>query len=102
MHTQHLIGRVKQIQTDLRSMSDELQVRGYMVMAEELRSEAKSMEGVLIALHEDLTAERARAAENYSGVRCMCVLTGCRAGPGCPRYCDHCKDHIAHVERVGA
>lgn len=32
---------------------------------------------------------------DYAGVRCMCVLTGCRAGPGCPHYCEHCKRHIA-------
>ena len=31
----------------------------------------------------------------YEGVRCICVLTGCRAGPGCPHYCNHCKAHIA-------
>jgi hypothetical protein len=35
----------------------------------------------------------------YAGVRCMCVLTGCRAGPGCPHYCGHCKAHIAHASR---
>lgn len=29
----------------------------------------------------------------------MCVLTGCRAGPGCPRYCKHCKGHIDHMAR---
>ena len=37
--------------------------------------------------------------EDYAGARCMCVLTGCRAGPGCPHYCGHCKAHIAHTER---
>ena len=100
MHTQHLIGRVKQMQADLRSVSDDLQLRGYTVMAEELRGEARSMEGVLLALRDDLASERKQKAESYSGVRCMCVLTGCRAGPGCPRYCEHCKGHIAHVERV--
>lgn len=36
----------------------------------------------------------------YAGVRCMCVLTGCRAGPGCPHYCGHCKAHIAHVSKT--
>jgi len=40
------------------------------------------------------------AVKEYDGVRCMCVLTGCRAGPGCPHYCDHCKHHIAHVQRT--
>jgi hypothetical protein len=40
-----------------------------------------------------LAPERAE----YAGVRCMCVLTGCRAGPGCPHYTDHCKQHIAHA-----
>lgn len=32
----------------------------------------------------------------YSGVRCMCLVTGCSAGAGCPHYTDHCKAHIAH------
>jgi hypothetical protein len=36
----------------------------------------------------------------YAGVRCMCVVTGCRAGPGCPHYCEHCKQHIAAVEKA--
>jgi len=36
----------------------------------------------------------------YTGVRCMCVLTGCRAGPGCPHYCSHCKAHIALVSKA--
>ncbi len=68
MHTQHLIGRVKQIQTDMRSVSDDLQIRGHTVMAEELRGEAKSMEGLLLTLRADLTAERANAADNYRPV----------------------------------
>ena len=33
----------------------------------------------------------------YAGVRCMCVLTGCRAGPGCPHYSTHCRNHIDAV-----
>jgi hypothetical protein len=37
--------------------------------------------------------------EEYAGVRCMCVLTGCRAWPGCPHYCGHCKAHIAFASR---
>lgn len=32
----------------------------------------------------------------YTGVRCMCVLTGCQAGPGCPHYTEHCRKHIDH------
>lgn len=32
----------------------------------------------------------------YSGVRCMCLVTGCSAGACCPHYTDHCKAHIAH------
>jgi hypothetical protein len=42
-----------------------------------------------------LVPERAE----YAGVRCMCVMTGCRAGPGCPHYCGHCKAHIAFSGR---
>lgn len=38
--------------------------------------------------------------EPYQGVRCMCVLTGCRAGPGCPHYCASCRDHIAYVSKA--
>ena len=34
-------------------------------------------------------------AREYAGVSCMCVVTGCRAGPGCPHYSSHCKKHIA-------
>lgn len=33
----------------------------------------------------------------HTGVRCMCVLTGCRAGPGCPHYGANCRKHIEHV-----
>ena len=40
MHTQHLIGRVRRIQADLRSVSDGLQLRGHTVQAEELRHKA--------------------------------------------------------------
>lgn len=32
----------------------------------------------------------------YCGVRCMCVDTGCRAGPGCPHYTKHCAAHMRH------
>lgn len=42
-------------------------------------------------------AQAEAVPQEYSGVRCMCVLTGCRAGPGCPHYTSHCKAHIAHV-----
>jgi hypothetical protein len=45
---------------------------------------------------ESITAPRWR--EPYTGVRCMCVLTKCRAGPGCPHYNSHCKTHIAHED----
>lgn len=38
----------------------------------------------------------------YDGVRCMCVVTGCRAGPGCPHYCEHCKKHIAAMAATGS
>jgi hypothetical protein len=54
MHTQHLIGRVKRIQAELRSVSDDLQQRGHTVIAEELRGEAKSMEGLLLILRAEL------------------------------------------------
>lgn len=43
-----------------------------------------------------------RQVESYQGVRCMCVLTGCRAGPGCPHYGHGCKAHIAHIAHVRA
>lgn len=36
--------------------------------------------------------------EQYKGVRCTCVLTGCRAGPGCPHYGKHCQAHIDHTQ----
>lgn len=42
-------------------------------------------------------AQSEAAAQEYAGARCMCVVTGCRPGPGCPHYTDHCKAHIAHV-----
>jgi septal ring factor EnvC (AmiA/AmiB activator) len=58
MHTQHLIGRVKMIQADLRNVSDDLQLRGHTVMAEELRREAKSMDGLLLTLRADLAEDR--------------------------------------------
>jgi len=38
-------------------------------------------------------AERPASTE-YTGVRCMCVVTGCRADQGCPQYTAHCKAHI--------
>lgn len=37
----------------------------------------------------------------YTGVRCMCVLTGCQAGPGCPHYTEHCRKHIDHERAHG-
>jgi hypothetical protein len=72
MHTQHLIGRVKQIQADLRSVSDELQLRGHTVMAEELRGEARSMEGLLLTLSADLTEDR-RQDEARRDLRDKCM-----------------------------
>ena len=42
---------------------------------------------------------RLQPEREYVGVRCMCVLTGCRAGPGCPHYCNHCKAHISFATR---
>jgi hypothetical protein len=47
---------------------------------------------------ELLEAAAKAGDQRYGGVGCMCVLTGCRAGPGCPLYCSHCKAHIAHVQ----
>ena len=38
----------------------------------------------------------------YSGVRCMCLVTGCSAGAGCPHYTDHCKAHIQHQNKQPA
>ena len=43
---------------------------------------------------EPITAPRWR--DESAGVRCMCVATGCRSGPGCPHYCNHCRQHIEH------
>lgn len=45
-----------------------------------------------------MTSANRHGAE-YAGVRCMCVLTGCRTGLGCPHYCGHCKGHIAFASR---
>lgn len=47
---------------------------------------------------EPVTVRHGR--DSYQGVRCTRVLTGCRAGPGCPHYCGHCKGHIAYVQRA--
>lgn len=33
----------------------------------------------------------------YAGPRCMCLGTGCRAGPGCPHFTEHCRKHIDHT-----
>jgi uncharacterized protein with PIN domain len=43
--------------------------------------------------------EASKPEGDYAGVRCLCVLTGCRAGPGCPLHSQHCKDHVAFVQR---
>ena len=67
MHMQHLICRVKRIKADLLKVGDELEKRGLTVMAEELRSEARSMEGVLIPLREVLSA-MSMTAEEWSAV----------------------------------
>ena len=37
------------------------------------------------------------ASESYRGPRCMCLQTGCRAGPGCPHYSVNCREHINHA-----
>lgn len=72
MHTQHLIGRVRRIQADLRSVSDGLQLRGHTVQAEELRREAKSMEGLLLTLRADLTEDR-RQDDKRRALRDKCM-----------------------------
>ncbi len=72
MHTQHLIGRVKRIQADLRSVSDDLQLRGHTVQAEELRRDAKSMDGLLLTLRADLTEDR-RQDEARRALRDKCM-----------------------------
>ncbi|MBB3642587.1 hypothetical protein [Variovorax atrisoli] len=53
------------------------------------------------------TVEKERAAlakadeeGTYQGVRCACLQTGCRAGPGCPLYSVHCRSHIAFVTKA--
>lgn len=39
---------------------------------------------------------------SYAGFRCMCVETGCRAGPGCPQYDANCKAQIAARQQESA
>ena len=41
-------------------------------------------------------------AGEYTGVRRACLVTGCRARPGCPAYGEHCKSHIAHANSTRA
>lgn len=50
--------------------------------------------------HADAPNVELRRAAPYEGVRCMCVLTGCRAGPGCPHYSTHCQKHIDHIAKA--
>ena len=39
----------------------------------------------------------------YQGVRCQCIVTGCRPGPGCPVYSKtHCESHMAFVRGAKA
>lgn len=57
-------------------------------------NELKPCHDRIVSAAPVVQAERAE----YPGVRCMCILTGCRAGPGCPHYSGHCKAHIAHVQ----
>lgn len=39
----------------------------------------------------------------YQGVRCQCIVTGCRPGPGCPVYSKrHCEAHMAFVRSAKA
>ncbi|WP_431274259.1 hypothetical protein ACQ858_19710 [Variovorax ureilyticus] len=42
------------------------------------------------------------AATEYTGARCVCLQTGCRAGPGCPHYSQHCKAHIEFTHSQAA
>ncbi len=38
----------------------------------------------------------------YQGRRCMCIGSGCRAGPGCPHYTKDCQKHINHQTAMAA
>jgi len=59
-------------------------------------------QGAAMTEHTDREMLELAEKVEYAWVRCMCLLTGCRAGPGCPHYCSHCKQHIAAVARAAA
>lgn len=44
----------------------------------------------------------AETSAEYQGRRCMCIGSGCRAGPGCPHYTKDCQKHINHQAEEAA
>lgn len=67
MHTKSLIDIVQRIQDDLLKVGNELEKHGLTAMAEELRHESRSMEGILIQLREVLAA-MGMTAEEWAAV----------------------------------
>jgi hypothetical protein len=46
--------------------------------------------------------EASDVGEQYEGVQCQCILTGCTVQPACHYYSQHCRDHQAFVRRQSA
>lgn len=77
--------------------------RAYTTLRDALGGKEALREGIQAAMNAGHEADHPNGADwwagkknetEYTGVRCMCVITGCRAGPGCPHFNAHCQKHI--------
>ena len=82
--------------------------RAYTTLRDALGGKEALREGIQAAMDAGHEADHPHGADwwagkkdeaEYMGVRCMCVITGCKAGPGCPHFNAHCQNHIAHINR---
>lgn len=82
--------------------------RAYTTLRDALGGKEALREGIQAAMDAGHEADHPHGADwwagkkdeaEYMGVRCICVITGCKAGPGCPHFNAHCQNHIAHINR---